>query len=223
MLSTILLVEDNPHIMKINAEMLTMRGYEILKATTITQCIEMLQWHSVDLIVLDVMLPDGNGIDLCRRLKKHYSVPILFLSALGDNQDVIEGLRAGGDDYLAKPYDLEVFVARIEARVRRSAENKRYLCYGCLKLDTLALCGYIYGKDMLLTQKEFSVLLLLVQNAEKTVSVSKIVHEVWGTETESGARSLWTLISRLRKKLESEKTRLQILSQRGDGYVLEQL
>ncbi len=222
-MSIILLVEDNPHIMKINAEMLTMRGYEILKATTIAQCIEMLQWHSVDLIVLDVMLPDGNGIDLCRRLKKHYSVPILFLSALGDNQDVIEGLRAGGDDYLAKPYDLEVFVARIEARVRRSAENKRYLCYGCLKLDTLALCGFIYGKDMLLTQKEFSVLLLLVQNAEKTVSVSKIVHEVWGDETESATRSLWTLISRLRKKLESEKTRLQILSQRGDGYVLEQL
>ena len=64
MLSTILLVEDNPHIMKINAEMLTMRGYEILKATTITQCIETLRWHPVDLIVLDVMLPDGNGIDL---------------------------------------------------------------------------------------------------------------------------------------------------------------
>ena len=76
---------------------------------------------------------------------------------------------------------------------------------------------------MLLTQKEFSVLLLLVQNAGKTVPVSKIVHEVWGSEIESGTRSLWTLISRLRKKLESEKTRLQILSQRGDGYVLEQL
>lgn len=223
MLSTILLVEDNPHIMKINAEMLTMRGYEILKATTIAQCIETLRWHPVDLIVLDVMLPDGNGIDLCRRLKKHYPVPILFLSALGENQDIVEGLRAGGDDYLVKPYDLEVFVARIEARVRGSAEKRRYLCYGCLKLDTLSLCGYVRGKDMLLTQKEFSVLLLLVQNAGKTVPVSKIVHEVWGSEIESGTRSLWTLISRLRKKLESEKTRLQILSQRGDGYVLEQL
>lgn len=222
-MSTILLVEDNPHIMKINAEMLTMRGYEILKATTIAQCIEILRWHPVDLIVLDIMLPDGNGVDLCRRLKKHYPVPILFLSALSDNEDVVEGLRAGGDDYLAKPYDLEVFVARIEARLRSSTESRRYLCYGCLKLDTLALCGYICGKDMLLSQKEFSVLFLLAQNAGKAVSISEIVHEVWGPETESGTRALWTLISRLRKKLESEKTRLEISSQRGGGYILEQL
>lgn len=222
-MSTVLLVEDNPHIMKINSETLTMRGYEVLQATTAAQCMELLKWHAADLIVLDIMLPDGNGVDICKDLKKNYHIPILFLSALGENQDIINGLRAGGDDYLAKPYDLEVFVARVETRLRSCAENRRYLCYGCLKLDTVSLCGYINNKDMLLTQKEFSVLLLLLQNTGKTVSNKKIMNEVWGIYTETESRALWTLISRLRKKLESENTRLEISSLRGDGYILEQL
>ena len=222
-MSTILLVEDNPHIMKINAEILTMRGYEILKAATAAQCRDVLRWHSVDLVVLDIMLPDGSGIDLCRELKQQYAVPIIFLTALGENQDVVEGLRAGGDDYLAKPYDLEVLVARIGARLRGTAEGKRYSSYGSLKLDTLSLCGYLEGKDMLLTHKEFSVLLLLVQNAGRVVSSDKIMEEVWGSRSETSQRALWTLISRLRKKLESQHTRLEIVSQRGGGYTLEQL
>lgn len=123
-MSTVLLVEDNPHIMKINSETLTMRGYEVLQATTAAQCMELLKWHAADLIVLDIMLPDGNGVDICKDLKKNYHIPILFLSALGENQDIINGLRAGGDDYLAKPYDLEVFVARVETRLRSCAENR---------------------------------------------------------------------------------------------------
>ena len=161
-MSMILLVEDNPHIMKINAEVLSLRGYEVLRAATAAEAREQLRWHAVDLIVLDIMLPDGNGVELCRELKGRYHIPILFLTALGENQDVVEGLRAGGDDYLAKPYDLEVLVARIGARLRGTAEGKRYSSYGSLKLDTLSLCGYLEGKDMLLTHKEFSVLLLLV-------------------------------------------------------------
>ena len=114
-MSTILLVEDNPHIMKINAEALTMYGYEILQAATARECRQALRWHPVDLVVLDIMLPDGDGVELCRELKEQYHVPILFLSALGESRDVVEGLRAGGDDYLAKPYDLGVLAARIEA------------------------------------------------------------------------------------------------------------
>ena len=222
-MSTVLLVEDNPHILRINGEMLSMRGYEVLKATTAAQCLEVLQWNPVDLIVLDVMLPDANGLELCRKLKEHYHIPILFLTALGDNEDIIEGLRAGGEDYLVKPYDLEVLAARIEARLRSSAESRRYVCYGCLKLDTLSLCGYVHGKDMRLTQKEYSVLLLLMQNAGKAVSSAEITREIWGADTESNNRALWTMISRLRKKLESDCTRLEISAQRGGGYILEQI
>lgn len=220
-MSTILLVEDNPHIMKINAEFLSMRGYEILQAASAAECRQALTWHPVDLIVLDIMLPDGNGVELCREIKEKYHMPILFLSALGDSKDVVEGLRAGGDDYLAKPYDLEVFAARIEARLRQEKEKNRYVCYGRLKLDTQTGCGYLNGKDLLLTQKEFSVLLILTRRAGTAVSRQELLYEVWNTEENFNA--LWTLISRLRGKLDSEYSHITITSERGNGYKLEQI
>lgn len=221
-MSTLLLVEDNPHIMKINTEFLRMQGYCVLKAAIAEEAREKLRWQAVDLIVLDIMLPDGNGLELCRELKGQYHIPILFLTALGENKDVVEGLRAGGDDYLPKPYDLEVLAARIEARLRSAVESRRYFCYGCLKLDTVALVGYVNSKNIMLTQKEFTVLLLLVQNAERKVEQEELMREVWGIESDTEKRALWTLISRLRKKLNSEESRLEISSLRG-GYLLEQL
>lgn len=222
-MSTILLVEDNPHIMKINAEVLALHGYEVLRAETAAEARKQLSWHPVNLIVLDIMLPDGNGVELCRELKLRYHIPILFLTALGENQDVVEGLRAGGDDYLPKPYDLEVLVARVEARLRADADSRRYLSYGNLKLDTVSSVGYVNGRDILLTQKEFIVLLFLTQNAEHKVTQAELMREAWGAESEAENRALWTLISRLRKKLKSEESRLEISSLRGGGYLLEQL
>lgn len=221
-MSTILLVEDNPHIMRINVRLLALRGYEVLQAATVAQAREQLRWHPVDLIVLDVLLPDGSGVELCREVKRRYHIPVLFLTALGESRDVVEGLRAGGDDYLAKPYDLEVFLARIEARLRARADSRRYVCYGCLRLDTVSLAGSVNEQPIQLTQKEFAVLRLLAQNPERKVSQAELMREVWGTDAEKENRALWTLISRLRKKLRSEESRLEIVSLQG-GYLLEQL
>lgn len=114
----ILLVEDNPHIMAINDAALHMRGYRTLQAETAHKCRELLCFHAVDLIVLDILLPDGDGVALCREIKQEYDVPILFLTAMGENEDIVKGLTAGGDDYLTKPYDLEVFMARVHRRDR---------------------------------------------------------------------------------------------------------
>ena len=222
-MSTILLVEDNPHILHINAEVLGLRGYEVLQAASAAEARRQLQWHPVDLIVLDIMLPDASGLDLCRELKAGYHIPILFLTALGENGDVVEGLRAGGDDYLAKPYDLEVFMARIEARLREKSDSRRYVSYGPLKLDTVSLAGYVNGRDILLTQKEFTVLLLLARNAGRPVSRAELLREAWSAEPEKENTALWTLISRLRKKLGGDVSRLEIASLRGGGYLLEQL
>ncbi|WP_297210073.1 response regulator transcription factor [uncultured Flavonifractor sp.] len=222
-MSTLLLVEDNPHIMKINAEALGMYGYEILKAATAAECRQALRWHPVDLVVLDIMLPDGNGVELCREIKEQYHIPILFLSALGESKDVVEGLRAGGDDYLSKPYDLEVLAARIEARLRQEGERSRYVCYGGLRLDVLSGSGCLNGQDLPLTQKEFALLLLLARNGGETVSKGTVLRQVWNADSEDDNRMLWTLISRLRRKLDSRNSRLEISSRRGDGYVLEQI
>lgn len=220
-MSTILLVEDNPHIRKINTQVLTQRGYDLLQTDTVAGCRELMRWNPVDLVVMDIMLPDGSGLELCREIKSRFHIPVLFLTALGENKEIVEGLRAGGDDYLTKPYDLEVLVARVEARLRSHAESRRYVCYGCLRLDTVSLCGYLGDRDMLLTQKEFAVLLILAHSAGQEVDSSQL-RQVWGDDADGDNQALWTLISRLRKKLNSEESRLEILSRRGGGYLLEQ-
>lgn len=220
-MSTILLVEDNPHIRKINTQVLTQRGYDLLQTDTVAGCRELMRWNPVDLVVMDIMLPDGSGLELCREIKSRFHIPVLFLTALGENKEIVEGLRAGGDDYLTKPYDLEVLVARVEARLRSHAESRRYVCYGCLRLDTVSLCGYLGDRDMLLTQKEFAVLLILARSAGREVDSSQL-RQVWGDDADGDNQALWTLISRLRKKLNNEESRLEILSRRGGGYLLEQ-
>lgn len=209
--------------MKQNAAMLTARGYEIFQASTVAECMEAFRWHPIDLVVLDSLLPDGDGLTLCRELKEKYRVPILLLSTQGENRNVVEGLRAGADDYLSKPYDPEVLTARIEARLRSKEEASRFLCYGPLKLDLLWNQGYLEGKELILTPREFSALLVLTRNAGTVVSTQDLVRQVWHSDSEVSVRSLWTLLSRMRKKLCTEESRLEISSVRGEGYLLEQI
>ena len=142
----VLLVEDNPHIMDINTAALTMRGCRVLQAATVQACREQLRLHDVELIVLDILLPDGDGLTLCREIKENYDIPILFLSALGENEDIVQGLTAGGDDYLPKPYDLNVLVARVEARLRAGQRMRRCVHCGPLKLYLLSSKAYL-GAD----------------------------------------------------------------------------
>lgn len=196
---TILFVEDNPHIMNINLNAFIIRGYDVRQATTVAECKQVLESQKIDLIVMDVMLPDGNGVEVCTQLKKQYEIPVVFLSALGENQDVIAGLKAGGDDYLAKPYDLEVLLARVEARLRSSYTAKRFVDYGALRLDTMSLCGYLNGEDMLLTQKEFLVLLALAKNAQSAISKEQLYREVWGSTISGDSQALYTTMSRVKK------------------------
>ena len=123
----ILLVEDNPHIMAINDAALHMRGYRTCRRETAHKCRELLCFHAVDLIVLDILLPDGDGVALCREIKQEYDVPILFLTAMGENEDIVKGLTAGGDDYLTKPYDWRCsWPAWKRVCVRRTRRNAQY-------------------------------------------------------------------------------------------------
>lgn len=219
---SILLVEHESAAQKRHESALRAHGYRLIQASTAADCREMLRWHPVDLAVLDTALPDG-GVALCRELKARYHFPILLLSSQGESHYVVEGLRAGGDDYLVTPCDSEVLVARVAARLRQEENRSRYICFGGLKLDTLTGCGYLDGQDLLLTQKEFSLLLLLARKAETAVSKQKVLREVWTGGATADSRALWTLISRLRRKLKSEGSHLEISSKRGSGYALEQI
>ena len=219
----ILLVEDNPHIMKINHASLMMEGYQILEAATAAECLRMLETNDVDLIILDIMLPDGNGVALCSEIKHKYEIPILFLSALDENKDIIAALRAGGDDYMPKPYDIGVLIARVEARLRSTHREKRFFYFEDLKLDTVSRIGYSKDKDLLLTQKEFSLLLQLARNNGQIITKEKLYESVWGRPLVTDSTALYTAISRLNTKLADENTEITISYLRNKGYLLERV
>lgn len=219
----ILLVEDNPHIMEINYEALMMEDYDVLRAYDGKECMEQLRGGRVDLIVLDIMLPDSDGVTLCRQIKQEYDVPILFLSALGENEQIIRALREGGDDYMTKPYDLGVLLAHIEARLRDTQGKKKIIYRDGLKLDTVSMNAFFGERDLLLTRKEFSVLLMLSTGGTHPVTKEELCRKVWNSNAEISCNALYTTISRLNRKLSEGGTSLTVEMDGNEGYTLDKI
>lgn len=219
----ILLLEDNKDILKINREALMMEDYEVVCAEDIKQATKALEENEFDLAIIDIMLPDGDGVEFCKSVKAKYSFPVIFLSALGENRDIIAGLRSGGDDYLTKPYDLGVLLARVEARIRDSVGSKRFITYGPIKLDTVLLAAYCNDTDMQLTQKEFTLLQILLMSSGTLRTKEELYESVWGPAPGSDLNVLYATVSRLNKKLEASGTGLQAVSLHKTGYTLESI
>ena len=216
----ILLVEDNPHIMEINALALEDAGFEIIRADTVKRCRELLGFYDVDLAVLDIMLPDGDGLELCREIKSKYRLPILFLSALGENPDIVNGLSTGGDDYLPKPYDLDVLIARVNALLRSSRYVGRFISFGGLSMNILTGSASIDGRSLQLTQKEFALLACLAK-CRAELDANNLCERVWDQPGSDSMNALRLTISRLKQKLMGSS--VMISSMRGAGYLLEEV
>lgn len=131
MSATILLVEDNQHYLKINQKILSSKGYKVLEAETLAKGRELFLQEKPELIILDIMLPDGNGLELCEELRAGNDVPILFVSAKKADDDIIAGFEAGGDDYLPKPYGLEILLKRVETILNRTNRGPDITNKGC--------------------------------------------------------------------------------------------
>lgn len=221
----VLLVEDNMHLNKINSRALKMAGYQVLTAMTLKEAREHLAGTDPDAIILDILLPDGNGVDFCREIREYTAAPILFLTSVSGVEQALAGIRAGGDDYLNKPFHIELLLARIEAFWRRDAIRQRVkpadtLTCGPLTLDMTAGAASLNGEDMLLTVKEYALLLLLVRNMGKTLSKETIYGKVWGSPMNGDSQALYTVVSRLKKKLEPAGPSLRLTAIRPAGYRL---
>lgn len=220
MKQTILMIEDNVDIMKINRSELTMHGYRVLEAETLEKGRDLLEQENPDLILLDILLPDGNGIAFCEELRKKSDVPILFLSALDENQHIVNGLMSGGDDYLPKPYDMDIMVARVEALLRRVRRKEEpMITKGALTLDTLSHHAFVKGKDIHLTQREYAVLLYLVQNEGMEISTEQLYETAWGQPMQDNPNAVKIIVSRLRKKIEPSGFKITVI--RGVGYCFQ--
>ena len=218
----ILLVEDNVQILRGNERMLKRRGYETVTAMTLREMREQMSRVSPDAIVLDIMLPDGSSLEFMRELRAKSNIPILLLTGLTTPEDIVRGLDEGGDDYLTKPYDFSVLLAHIEALLRRAAHIPNQLVKGTLTLDIRANRAFLRGVDMLLTPKEFVVLLILAENEGHIISTKHIYETVWKQDDDSNTSIVVkNVMSRLRKKLGED---IIIENDReADGYILTQM
>jgi DNA-binding response OmpR family regulator len=214
--ASILLVEDNKRIQKANKDMLGMLGYDVFIAMSLAEARRCMEAKPPDAIVLDIMLPDGSGLDFLREVREVSSVPVLMLTALKTPGDTVRGLATGADDYVAKPYDYRVLAARIEALLRRAGSVRETIRKGLLELDVISSRAFLNGQDMMLTQKEFSLLLFFVQNEGKPVSAGYIYEQVWHQPMSGDANAVRATASRLRKKLEGSGCTLTF--GHGKGY-----
>jgi len=214
----ILIIEDDRDILSANRQMLELEGYRVVTAMSAEAGWEAAQKEHPDLILLDILLPDGNGLDLCRRLRSSSSVRILFLSALNTKRDVIEGLRRGGDDYLAKPYMTEELLLRIEALLRRNVNPlpQEAECSGPIEWHMTSNTAYINGEDLLLKPMEYTVLRLLCANSGRYTSAEEIYRAAWGNDPNNDVRPVHNHIYCLRVKLKPYG--IGIESKRGLGY-----
>ena len=221
----LLLVEDNTQLNKALTTLLKRNSYLVDSASDGEEALMCLDEYQYDVIILDIMLPKIDGLEVLRRARKQgIQTPIILLTARSTIEDKITGLDLGADDYLPKPFSTEELLARIRALGRRKAtpiEEKKKITYGDLVIDEanyIIKCG---EKSASLSNKEMMILLLLVNNDGNVVSLDKITRSAWEIESYSTNENVWVFITYIRKKLESVDSKIRIKSIRYQGYYLE--
>ncbi|MEM7084410.1 MAG: response regulator transcription factor [Pseudomonadota bacterium] len=217
----LLIVEDDARVARMIERGLSAEGYN---CTVVGEAITALDAAvDMDAIILDRMLPGGDGLDICRRLRaKGNRVPILMLTALAEVDERVDGLRAGADDYLAKPFDFEELLARVEALVRRAApqvESQR-IALGSLIIDVDRHTVRLDDRDIAVTALEFDLLKLLARHPDRFWSRERILNRVWPATSEPETNVVDVYVSRLRRKLDRDQSTSLIETRRGVGYRL---
>jgi two-component system, OmpR family, response regulator VicR len=205
----VLVIEDEQDISRVLKDYITVSGYEVLVAENGQDGLKFIDTLSPDFIILDIMLPDVDGIELCRQIRETCNTPILILSARGSDTDKVLGLGFGADDYMTKPFSLTELVARINAHLRRgSMENKskpdELLQFGSLIIDKKAYKVTVEGQEISLSAKEFELLYYLSKHKNQVFSKSQLLDAVWGYDTFGDESTITVYIRRLREKLEPD-------------------
>ena len=222
----ILVVEDNPSVKSLITTTLQMHEYRYVTASGGNAAIMQTTSHRPDIILLDLGLPDMDGVDVIKKVRTWSNVPIIVISARSEDTDKIDALDAGADDYLTKPFSVEELLARLRVTQRRLAimqnENKTdesVFTNGTLRIDYAAGCAYMNGEELHLTPIEYKLLCLLAHNIGKVLTHTYITQEIWGNSMESDIASLRVFMATLRKKLESNPNSPQYIQTHiGVGY-----
>lgn len=223
MAEKILIIDAEKPAVELLSRLLQERGFEVYDASDAQSGLRMAYKHQPDLVLLEVVLPDRDGWDICRQLRDLSDMPIIFVSARAGKDDVVKGLEVGADDYIAKPFDNDELIARIRARLRRTpttAIHEEYVFNnGDFRINFMNREVWIRDRLKHLTPKEFNLLAVLVRNAGRVVSRKELVTEAWGDEYGDAIDSLKLYVHYLRQKLETNPQQPEyILTSRGVGY-----
>lgn len=221
MAQRILLIEDDSRLAEMVAEYLGESGFRVSRAASGAAGLEQLALEPFDALVLDLMLPDMDGLELCRQLRTKSDIPVLMLTARGDSTDRVVGLEIGADDYLPKPFQPRELLARLRAILRRrGAPAAQALRFGRLEIDRDARSVRLDGAEKALTSYQFALLIALAQNAGRVLSREQLMDLAKGEPLEAFDRSIDVHISRLRAAIEDDPKRpRRIVTVRGAGYV----
>jgi DNA-binding response OmpR family regulator len=215
----ILVVEDETDLLELISYQLTEEGYNVFKASDGDEALSTLHDEVIDLALLDIMLPSYSGTDLCKKIKRDdrlKSIPVIFLTAKGQEEDVLRGFQLGADDYLTKPFSVNILLARIEAILNRTQGNKGNYQLGDLHYLPDRHIVKIAGSRVSMTPRELKVLDILIKQKNKTVSRSTLLEKGWGLESTSGLRSVDIIITRIRSKIKPYGRCIQTVT--GFGY-----
>jgi two-component system KDP operon response regulator KdpE len=218
----ILVVDDESQILRALQTSLQGAGYDVEVAATAEAAMTSAAAHPPDAVILDLMLPDGSGTDVCRELRRWTNVPIVVLSAVGDEHEKVAALDAGADDYVTKPFGIDELLARLRAALRRvDAVTGPVVELGDLVVDLERRLVTLRGEPVALTPTEFELLRLFVRNEGKLLTHPTILREVWGPRYGSESHYLHVYVSQLRRKIETDPARPRfLLTEPGAGYRL---
>jgi two-component system KDP operon response regulator KdpE len=218
----ILVVDDESQILRALQTSLQGAGYDVEVAATAEAAMTSAAAHPPDAVILDLMLPDGSGTDVCRELRRWTNVPIVVLSAVGDEHEKVAALDAGADDYVTKPFGIDELLARLRAALRRvDAVTGPVVELGDLVVDLERRLVTLRGEPVALTPTEFELLRLFVRNEGKLLTHPTILREVWGPRYGSESHYLHVYVSQLRRKIEPDPARPRfLLTEPGAGYRL---
>jgi DNA-binding response OmpR family regulator len=224
----VLLVEDDEFVNEGNRRVLGEVGIDTIAVTTLALSLDVLQQHIVEAIVLDIVMPDGDGTEWVWRLRELSDAPILFLTGKTEKVNMMEGYRVGGIDYITKPYDIDIFAAKVSGLINARFPKARTvpsweMVIGDLRMDSVAARAYVSGKDMKLTGHEFAILTCLVSQNGHVIADKELFEMVWSSPYMPGdAHLLRKHISNIRRKLSDVESEHAIVNVYGKGYRFDQ-
>lgn len=226
MTKKVLVVDDEPRYLRLIEANLRTEGYEVITAQDGLQAVELFTSDPPELVLLDIMMPQLDGFAVCQRIRQFSNVPIIMLTAKGEEKDRVQGLDLGADDYLTKPFSATELLARVRAVLRRSALSKesnqnRIFEHGDLRIDFARAEVWRDTQQIFLSATEYRLLLQFAHNVGKVMTAEEILANVWGVEYAQDKEILWVSIARLRQKLEENPHNPRhIVTRSGLGYLM---